>query len=38
MQSKLDKLVLISWCGDGVPEFKKGLYRKRLLGPRGFDS
>jgi hypothetical protein len=27
-QSKLDKFVLISWCGDGVPEFKKGLYRK----------
>ena len=27
-QSKLDKFVLISWCGDGVPEFKKGLYRE----------
>ncbi|KIR26590.1 hypothetical protein I309_04559 [Cryptococcus deuterogattii LA55] len=24
--SHLDKFVLISWCGDGVPEFKKGLY------------
>jgi hypothetical protein len=34
VQSKLDKLVLISWCGDGVPEFKKGLYRKCTLGPR----
>ena len=30
-QSKLDKFVLISWCGDGVPEFKKGLYRELLL-------
>nr|ODN85949.1 hypothetical protein L203_04448 [Cryptococcus depauperatus CBS 7841] len=24
--SNLPKFVLISWCGDGVPEFRKGLY------------
>jgi drebrin-like protein len=26
MQSKLAKFVQINWCGDGVPESKKGLF------------
>lgn len=25
-QSKLPKFVQINWCGDGVPEAKKGLF------------
>lgn len=26
MQSELDKFVQINWCGDGVPEARKGLF------------
>jgi hypothetical protein len=26
-QSSLDKFVLIDWCGEGVPESRKGLFR-----------
>ena len=26
MQSQLPKFVQINWCGDGVPEAKKGLF------------
>jgi len=26
-QSTLDKFVLIAWCGEGVPESRKGLFR-----------
>lgn len=26
LQSKLPKFVQINWCGDGVPEVKKGLF------------
>lgn len=26
-QSKLAKFVQINWCGEGVPESKKGLFR-----------
>jgi hypothetical protein len=26
LQSKLAKFVQINWCGDGVPEAKKGLF------------
>ncbi|KAF9288354.1 hypothetical protein BGZ68_000396 [Mortierella alpina] len=28
--SKLNKFVLIAWCGDGVPESKKGLFNSHL--------
>lgn len=27
-QSSLDKFVLIAWCGEGVPESRKGLFRR----------
>lgn len=27
-QSSLDKFVLIAWCGEGVPESRKGLFRE----------
>ena len=27
-QSSLDKFVLIAWCGEGVPESRKGLFRQ----------
>lgn len=33
-QSSLDKFVLIAWCGEGVPESRKGLFRTyKLLHP-----
>ncbi|KAF9954660.1 hypothetical protein BGZ72_004418 [Mortierella alpina] len=28
--SKLNKFVLVAWCGDGVPESKKGLFNSHL--------
>ena len=31
MQSSLDKFVMIAWCGEGVPESRKGLFREPKL-------
>jgi hypothetical protein len=29
--TKLNKFVLIGWCGEGVPEHKKGLFHSHFL-------
>lgn len=34
-QSSLDKFVQVSWCGDGVPESKKGFFRTHQHLSRG---
>lgn len=31
LQTELPKFVQINWCGDGVPESKKGLFRTSFI-------